>query len=90
MNRLLKNIIPQFVLDKFKYIPKVKKAHSVQIPESYSYSYIRKAHHTVQEGDNLHYIARLHNIDLAHLLDMNSDLRKNPHLIYPGQIIRLV
>jgi LysM repeat protein len=88
MNRLLNNTIPQFILDKFKYTSKEKRVRTLRAPEYYSY--IPEAHHTVQAGDNLYYIARLHNVDLGHLLDMNSDLRRNPDLIYPGQVIRLV
>lgn len=44
--------------------------------------------YTVQKGDSLSKIASRHNTSVAKLLLLNPKIT-NPHLIYPGDIIRL-
>lgn len=46
-------------------------------------------HHIVRHGDSLHKIARRHGRRVHHLLRINPHLRRRPHLIYPGERIRV-
>ena len=44
--------------------------------------------YTVQEGDCLSKIADIHHTSVFKLMLLNPKIR-NPHLIYPGDVIRL-
>ncbi|WP_348982837.1 LysM domain-containing protein [Desulfosporosinus sp. Sb-LF] len=45
-------------------------------------------YHHVRKGETLHHIARHHRTHVHHLISLNPHI-KNPHLIYPGQKIRV-
>lgn len=45
-------------------------------------------YYTVKEGDSLSKIANRYNTSVAKLLLLNPKIT-NPHLIYPGDVIRL-
>ena len=45
-------------------------------------------YYTVKEGDSLSAIASRYNTSVVKLILLNPQI-KNPHLIYPGDVIRL-
>ena len=45
-------------------------------------------YYTVKEGDSLSAIASRYNTNVVKLILLNPQIR-NPHLIYPGDVIRL-
>ena len=45
-------------------------------------------YYTVKEGDSLSVIASRYNTSVVKLILLNPQI-KNPHLIYPGDVIRL-
>jgi len=46
-------------------------------------------HHRVQRGESLHRIARRHGTSVHHLIRRNPHIAHRPHLIYPGERIRV-
>ena len=48
----------------------------------------RDKYYTVKEGDSLSAIASRYNTTVVKLILLNPQI-KNPHLIYPGDVIRL-
>jgi hypothetical protein len=45
--------------------------------------------HIVKPGENLSTIAKMHNITLARLLELNPQFIPNPNLIHPGEQVRV-
>ncbi|MDP4127978.1 MAG: LysM domain-containing protein [Bacillota bacterium] len=46
-------------------------------------------HHCVRRGESLHKIAKRHGTTVHRLLHKNPHLKHRPHLIYPGENVRV-
>lgn len=46
-------------------------------------------HHIVRHGESLHMIAKHHRTHVHHLIHLNPHIAHRPHLIYPGERIRV-